>query len=458
MLFEGIGLGCGSGPLTGRYLPPMGASLYFLRPGTTKLPLFLGAPVIGDDTRSWLDVGVYATGLFVLTAALVSPAVTPWHLVPLLFLVPAMGVLDKTLFLVHRSEHYLSVVVCLLFSQWWIEGAKWVWMAIWLGAATSKINRHFPAVICVMTSNAPFTLGTPLRRWVYRDFPNDLRPSAFASRLAHFGTVTEVLFPVLLLVSDGGWPTAVGLFVITGFHLFILVNVPMGVPLEWNVVMVYGAFVLFGVHAGVPAWELGAPLLVGWLVFAHVVVPVFGSVYPHRVSFLLAHRYYAGNWPYSVWLFREGSQHKLEALTKWSPMVHDQLGVLYDERTSTALVSKVMGFRLMHLLGGALRDLVPIATDGDLRPYQWLDGELVTGMVVGWNFGDGHLGGPQLLDAVQRQCGFAPGELRCIFVESQGWLREDADWEIRDAATGLVDRGRVTVKRLQAGQPWSADA
>jgi hypothetical protein len=33
MLFEGLGLGCGFGPLTGHYYPPMGGALYFLRPG-----------------------------------------------------------------------------------------------------------------------------------------------------------------------------------------------------------------------------------------------------------------------------------------------------------------------------------------------------------------------------------------------------------------------------------------
>ena len=30
-LFEGLGLGCGSGPLTARYLPPFGGALHFLR-------------------------------------------------------------------------------------------------------------------------------------------------------------------------------------------------------------------------------------------------------------------------------------------------------------------------------------------------------------------------------------------------------------------------------------------
>lgn len=46
LLFEVLGLGCGSGPLTGRYFPPFGGFLYFLRPGTTKLPVFARLPVL----------------------------------------------------------------------------------------------------------------------------------------------------------------------------------------------------------------------------------------------------------------------------------------------------------------------------------------------------------------------------------------------------------------------------
>src|SRR6202041_988237 len=59
LLFEILGLGCGSGPLTGRYFPPVGGFLYFLRPGTTKLPLFPGVPIIGGRTRNSLDVLLY---------------------------------------------------------------------------------------------------------------------------------------------------------------------------------------------------------------------------------------------------------------------------------------------------------------------------------------------------------------------------------------------------------------
>ena len=38
MVYEGVGLGAGSGPLTARYMPPFGGVLYFVRPGTIKMP------------------------------------------------------------------------------------------------------------------------------------------------------------------------------------------------------------------------------------------------------------------------------------------------------------------------------------------------------------------------------------------------------------------------------------
>lgn len=72
MLFEGLGLGCGSGPLTGRYFPPFSAFLHFLRPGTTKRPLFAKLPVLGGYIRTRLDVLLYAAAQVLLLNALVS--------------------------------------------------------------------------------------------------------------------------------------------------------------------------------------------------------------------------------------------------------------------------------------------------------------------------------------------------------------------------------------------------
>jgi hypothetical protein len=64
MAFEGLGLGCSSGPLTGRYYPPIAGFLHFLRPGTIKLPLIPALPVLGSDRRSWLDVALYLLHYF----------------------------------------------------------------------------------------------------------------------------------------------------------------------------------------------------------------------------------------------------------------------------------------------------------------------------------------------------------------------------------------------------------
>jgi len=123
MLFEGLGLGCGSGPLTGRYVPPIGGALYFLRPGTTKLSLVPGAPVIGGCRRTMLDVGVYAAMIGSLLLALTAPAVTPAHVVCFLVGMTFLVLTDKMMFLVFRSEVYLSVAICLMFSGDWIPGS-----------------------------------------------------------------------------------------------------------------------------------------------------------------------------------------------------------------------------------------------------------------------------------------------------------------------------------------------
>jgi hypothetical protein len=167
-------------------------------------------------------------------------------------------------------------------------------------------------------------------------------------------------------------------------------------------------------------------------------------------------RYYAGNWAYSVWLFRGDSSKKLDAgLVKSAARVHDQLARFYDEETTVAVLSKVQAFRALHLQGRALQLLLPRAVD-DIDAYEYVDGELVAGVVIGWNFGEGHLHDGQLLRAVQRQCGFAEGELRAIFVESQPFGRGSLGWTIADAATGVREQGRIAVADLRELQPWPA--
>ncbi len=452
LLFESLGLGCGSGPLTGRYVPPIGGVLYFLRPGTTKLPLFPGAPVIGGLRRGWLDVLLYGAMVVLVLRALASPAVGASQLLPIAVLVPLLGVLDKTLFLSARAEHYwTTVMVFVLAAESWIPGAKLVQAALWFWAGVSKLNHHFPSVVCVMTSNSPFTRFAWLRRRMYRRYPDDLSPSRMAV-MAHAGILLELAVPALLLLGDGGPLTLAGLVLMVLLHVFITSNVPMGVPIEWNVMMVYGAFFLFGAHAGASVWTVTWPTAL-FLAVMLVGIPLAGNLWPSKISFLLAMRYYAGNWAYSVWLFKRGSHVKLDRLTKSSPWIQDQLERLYDHGTSVGVLGKVMGFRLMHLHGRALPLLVPRAAP-ELGDYEWLDGELVAGMVLGWNFGDGHLHDEQLLRAVQAQCDFDEGELRCIFVEAQPMGRRTLSYRIADARAGELERGELQVGELLRGHPW----
>ena len=457
MAYEGLGLGCGSGPLTGRYLPPIGGVLYFLRPGTTKLPFVPGVPIVGGTRRTRLDVALYVAHYVFLFRALAAPAITPGLLVPTIVLLPLNALTDKSIYLISRAEHHFTALVCFAFAGQWLAGAKVVWLAIWWWAATSKLNRHFPSVICVMLSNSPL-VPVSFRKRLYRSFPDDLRPSRLTETLAHGGTVTEYLFPLVLLLSGGGAPTALALVVMLGFHTFISSNIPMGVPLEWNVIMVYGGFFLFGHHPEVSALDVGqAPLLAAFLFVNLFLVPLIGNLVPSRVSFLCSMRYYAGNWGYSVWLFRDDAARKLDGLVKTSPLLTDQLAkMIPDPDVIEAVMSRVTAFRSMHLHGRALHDLIPLAVGSEIDRYQWLDGEIVAGLALGWNFGDLHLHDERLLAAIQEQCDFEDGELRCIFVESQPMFGSSMEWRVADAARGELARGHANVAALCERQPWPA--
>jgi hypothetical protein len=262
--------------------------------------------------------------------------------------------------------------------------------------------------------------------------------------------------PIVLALATGEPWLSIGLAMALVLHGFITSNVPMGVPIEWNAMVVYGAFALFGAHPDVSPAGVGPAPLAAFLAVMLIAVPLAGNLAPARISFLLAMRYYAGNWPYGVWLFRGESYKKLDRLVKSSPWIYDQLARFYDHATAVGLVGKVLGFRLMHLQGRALPVLLPRALDGPLSEHEYVDGELVAGLALGWNFGDGHLHREELLCAIQAQCGFQPGELRCIFVESQPLGGRTLAYRIHDASTGLLEAGELDVRELRRRQPWEA--
>ena len=458
LLFEVSGLGGASGPLTARYVPPIGASIYWLRPGTTRLPPWpKRIPFTAGTRRSVFDVALYASLLAVGIWALTRPTLGRGELLPIVLLLPLIGLRDKTIFLAARAEVHWSYLIVFLFPADMIAGSKIVQVAVWWGAATSKLNHHFPGVVTVMVSNSPFLRSKRLRKTMYRRFPDDLRPSRLATALAHGGTAIEFTFPLILLLSHGGLPTVIGLAMMFAFHSFILFSVPMGVPLEWNVFTMYAGLFLFGAHADVSIFSASDPTLLALFAAGLLFGPVLGNLRPDLVSFLPSMRYYAGNWGASQWLFRKGMEDRLdERIKKVAPTLAKQLGTMFDETTALALVGRGLAFRAMHLHGRAFNDLVPRAVD-DVEAYDAREGEIIAGIVLGWNFGDGHLHHLQLLEAVQERCDFGPGDLRVVFLESQPIQRQAHHYFIWDAATGLVEEGDVEIRSLLAQQPWGEE-
>lgn len=466
LLWEIFGLGCGSMPLTFRFLPPVGGFLYFLRPGTLRLPPWPArVPGTAGTARSLLDVLLYAvvlgSGVALLaadpeTSGTYAGVLAPGGFVVLLVALGLLGLRDKTVFLAARPEQYAVMMIVFLFAPVnLIFALKLVVLATWWGAATSKLNKHFPFVVSVMVSNTPWQRSRTVKKQLWRNYPDDLRPGWLAAALAHGGTVIEFLVPLVLILSRGGWLTTAAVVVMVIFHVHITSTFPLGVPLEWNLFVIFSTLFLFGHYAEVGPSTFDSPLLGVILAVVLVGFPVLGNLRPELMSFLPSMRYYAGNWATSVWLFRrDGAEERLDAsLTKAAPVVAKQLGKLYGDELAELLLYKGLAFRAMHSHGRALNGLLDRAVD-DLSDYIVREGELVAGVALGWNFGEGHLHDAQLLAAIQERCHFEPGQLRIVTLESQRFWQPRQRYRIVDAATGLVEEGFVEVAEMIRRQPW----
>ncbi len=464
MLFEVLGLGCGFGPLNLRFTPPLGSFLYWLRPDTIRLPPWPDrVPGTHGDNRTVVDVVLYAGLVASLTYAVLGE-LPRWQIYVVLGLLAAIGLRDKTIFLAARSEVYATLAVTYLFVAGdQVVAAKLVMVAIWWGAATSKLNRHFPYVVAAMMSNSPVWRRKEIKRKFHRDFPEDLRPSRVSAFLAHAGTLVEFGAPLFLLLGDGGIVTKVAAVVMICFHLNIISSVPMGVPLEWNVFMILGILTLFVAGAGAHPDDLVHPLPVIALMVVVVGTVVLGNLFPGKVSFLPAMRYYAGNWDTSLWCFRETAIEKMDAnLVKASLMPHQQLEKIYGAEQVVLTMHLGYAFRACHTHGRALFTLVPRACGPGHEDYFVIDGEMVAGTALGWNFGDGHLHDEQLVYALQKRCHFEPGEVRVVMLEAQPFPLPFCGagtqaYRLVDAATGEVERGYVEVQDLVDRQPTDHD-
>ena len=156
-------------PLTFRFLPPIGGILYWLRPGDRAAAAVArpGAADAGDDAaRSSTSPSTPASSPRRSTCcsptARPSPAPSPAASTrprspSCSASSPLLGLRDKVAFLGARPEVYGPLLIVFLFPlENLIVGSQIVFLCIWLGAASSKLNRHFPFVVSVMIRNTPW--------------------------------------------------------------------------------------------------------------------------------------------------------------------------------------------------------------------------------------------------------------------------------------------------------------
>ena len=247
VLWEITGHAASWGPLAFKFGPMLGGWRYWARVGTLRLPPYPDkVPGTLGDHRTVFDVGLYllilATLLFLLLtpgshggAAYSEAGLLPgWALLTYVALILIMGFRDRVVFLASRPEQY---AVCLLAFGVLTDHvdmvlvAKIAMVTIWLGAGVSKFGRHFSLVVQAMLSNTPWLTSRRFKRSLYRNAPNDLRPSKMAFAWAHLGgTVVELVLPLVLLFSVNETLTWLAIAGMMLFHLFIYSTYPLAVP------------------------------------------------------------------------------------------------------------------------------------------------------------------------------------------------------------------------------------
>lgn len=475
ILFEIIGLSASSGPMSFNMKPLFGGCLYWLRPKTIRLPPWPGkVPFTSGDSRSWFDVGLYLLIIVDLVYLLLSHGarhdlvpnaeaglLPVWPILAYVGLICILGLRDKTVFLAARSEQYLLILLAFAVLTHFTDmiiAAKIIMVVIWVGAGFSKLGHHFSRTVSAMTANTPWVPSKALKRAMYKNFPEDMRPSKLTHLIAHVpGTVLEIGAPLILLFSTNRTLTLIAVIGILAFHAYIISTIPLAVPLEWNIFFMFSAVFLFWGHdagAGFGVTDFSSPW-VGVAVAAAVLIwPILGNIRPDWISFLVSYRQYSGNWATSTWAWKDqaAEDHIEDSIVKSGAQHSRQLNDYFGEDIGEIFSQKAVAFRAMHSSGPALYSVLEDYVDIDT--YRIREGETVVSGLIGWNFGDGHLHDDQLVDAVKSRCSYAPGDLVVVYTESQPVVSSRIEYKVMDAALGVVETGHYRVVDSTEEQPW----
>jgi hypothetical protein len=477
VFLEALNVAGSWGPLVGKFKPMTGGVRFWAKLGTIRQRPWKWVPFTAGDRRTVLDVVLYVlllaslvvavvpAGVITPTLAAALPTNTTGLVDPVLLIAPVVllvlvGLRDKTIFLGARGEQYLPALLffaVLPFADM-IIALKLLIVVVWVGAGASKFGKHFANVVPPMVSNSPAMPFKWLKRAHYRDYPTDIRPSRIGDLMAHVGgTTVEIILPLVLLFSTNRVITLLAVAGMVIFHLFIVSTFPLAVPLEWNIVFAYATIFLFAgfpAGAGYGVTDMSSPWLTAVVVIGLVFFPILGNLRPDLVSFLPSMRQYAGNWASAVWAFAPGAERKLNSVVGSVPIQVDQLAAMgYDPAVAEVTMQQTLAWRTMHSQGrGLLSLLLKHLPDVDQRTVR--EAEFLCNSLIGFNFGDGHLHNEDMINAVQAQARFEPGEVLIVWVESQSVHHDYQEYKVIDPALGVIERGTWKVADAVNEQPW----
>jgi hypothetical protein len=375
-------------------------------------------------------------------------------------LIILMGFRDKIVFLCARSEQYVPTMLYFgLFGNFvdMIVAAKICMCIIWMGAGFSKLQHGFSSTVAIMVQNTPWMTSRRFRMATVKDYPNDIRPSKVTHALAHIGgTTCELVMPLVLLFAPYPW-TWVAIISIWMLHTFIISTIPLAVPLEWNVFFIFAAgflFANFPPNEGYAVSDMEPVLLAIVLVVALFPI-VLGALRPQYVSFLVGMKQYAGNWASATFSFRDKEKEDRinERIVKAADNQIDQLDPLFGNEISEIFIQKAVAFRMMHPMGRMHISALLRHTDSlDNRIQR--EGEFVSNVLTGWNFGDGHCLDERLIEALQERCQYEPGDVVVAWTESQPAFSKKVQYRVIDAALGQVEKGWYHNDDAYGEQPW----
>lgn len=170
----------------------------------------------------------------------------------------------------------------------------------------------------------------------------------------------------------------------------------------------------------------------------------------------------AGNWPFAVYFVKRSALSKLDRMTDIcaSPWTHRQLAGLFDADALAHFEFRALCGRALHLGGRAVPAALRAGALGDVvtaKEYYSIEGELVAGIVLGFNFGDGFLAGLPTARAVAEHCGLEEHDLLLLECEAIPLFGKELRWTCTDAVTGnVVAAAAESVRDLVASQPYPA--